>query len=92
MTEPIPPDVLETATAVRYQFWQAKYGAYELICIAKALMDERQRFTKEDEARLAYALHEIDHLRGPKRESVQVFREFYRAMCAAAIRQEQPKA
>lgn len=32
------------------------------------------------DAYIQMALHDIDELRGPQRESVQVFREFYRAI------------
>lgn len=38
-----------------------------------------------DETTFALALHEIDDLRGPSRESKQVFREFFKATIDAAL-------
>lgn len=37
---------------------------------------------QQEDACIHMALHDIEEKRGPQRESVQVFREFYRAMKA----------
>lgn len=35
---------------------------------------------EQENAFIQMALHDIDDRRGPQRESIQVFREFYRAL------------
>lgn len=37
---------------------------------------------EQENAYIAMALHDIEDKRGPQRESIQVFREFWRAMKA----------
>jgi hypothetical protein len=37
---------------------------------------------QQEDAYIQMALHDIEEKRGPQRESVQVFREFYRAIKA----------
>lgn len=43
---------------------------------------------EQENAYIQMALHDIEDKRGPQRESVQVFREFYRAMMARIGRED----